>query len=75
VNVVDSSAWLEYFGDGPNASEFAPVIEDPDYLVVPTLTIFEVLSWVPCRPIHAKIQPRSRPPAPGVMGSLQTHPC
>lgn len=42
MNVVDSSAWLEYFRDGPNASEFAPAIEDPDHLVVPTLTIFEV---------------------------------
>jgi predicted nucleic acid-binding protein len=42
VNVVDSSAWLEYFGDGPNASEFASAIEDPDRLVVPTLTLFEV---------------------------------
>ena len=30
MNVVDSSAWLEYLGDGPNASEFAAVIEDPD---------------------------------------------
>jgi len=42
VNVVDSSAWLEYFGDGPNASDFASAIEDPDSLVVPTLTLFEV---------------------------------
>lgn len=42
MNVVDSSVWLEYFGDGPNASEFAAVIEDPDHLAVPTLTLFEV---------------------------------
>jgi len=42
VNVVDSSAWLEYFGDGPNASEFAAAIEAPERLVVPTLTVFEV---------------------------------
>jgi len=42
VNVVDSSAWLEYFGDGPNAGEFAAAIEDPERLVVPTLTLFEV---------------------------------
>ncbi len=42
MNVVDSSAWLEYFGDRPNASEFASAIEDPERLVVPTLTIFEV---------------------------------
>lgn len=42
MNVVDSSAWLEYFGDGPNASEFARPIEAPDELVVPSLTLFEV---------------------------------
>jgi len=42
VNVVDSSAWLEYFGDGPNASVFAVAIEAPEGLVVPTLTVFEV---------------------------------
>ena len=42
MNVVDSSAWLEYFGDGPNASEFAAAIEAPERLVVPTLTVFEV---------------------------------
>ena len=42
MNVVDSSAWLEYFGDGPNASEFARAIEAPGELVVPALTVFEV---------------------------------
>ncbi len=42
MNVVDTSAWLEYFGDGPNASEFAQAIEAPEELVVPTLTVFEV---------------------------------
>lgn len=42
MNVVDSSAWLEYFGDGPNAAVFARTIESPDQLAVPTLTLFEV---------------------------------
>ena len=42
MNVVDSSAWLEYFADGPNASVFAKPIESPDELVVPALTLFEV---------------------------------
>jgi predicted nucleic acid-binding protein len=41
VNVVDTSAWLEYFGDGPNASEFEAAIENADELAVPTLTLFE----------------------------------
>ena len=42
MNVVDSSAWLEYLGDGPNASEFAQAIETPHELAGPTLTLFEV---------------------------------
>jgi predicted nucleic acid-binding protein len=42
VNVVDSSAWLEYFGDGPNAQFFAEAIEKTGELVVPSLTLFEV---------------------------------
>jgi predicted nucleic acid-binding protein len=42
VNVADSSAWLEYLGDGPNAEKFAAAIEDPDSLVVPTIVLFEV---------------------------------
>jgi toxin FitB len=46
VNVVDSSAWLEYLGDGKNASEFAPAIEAPEMLAVPSLTIFEVFKRV-----------------------------
>jgi len=28
MNVVDSSAWLEYLTNGPNAENFAPAIED-----------------------------------------------
>lgn len=42
MNVVDSSAWLEYFADGPNASEFAHAVETPEHLVVPALTVYEV---------------------------------
>jgi toxin FitB len=42
VNVIDSSAWLEYLGDGPCAPEFAGVIENPTDLIVPSLTVYEV---------------------------------
>jgi toxin FitB len=45
-NVVDSSGWLEYLADGANADFFAAVIEAPDRLVVPTLSILEVFKWV-----------------------------
>jgi len=46
VNVVDSSGWLEYFADGPSASFFAPAIEKPAELVVPTLSLYEVFKRV-----------------------------
>ena len=46
LNVVDSSGWLEYLADGSNADFFAPVIEEPLQLVVPSLSILEVFRWV-----------------------------
>ena len=46
MNVVDSSAWLEYFANGPNAAFFAGPIEEPEGLVVPSLTIYEVFKRV-----------------------------
>lgn len=46
MNLVDSSGWLEFFGDGPNASFFAAPLENVDELVVPTISIFEVFKSV-----------------------------
>lgn len=46
MNVVDSSAWIEYFIGGPNASEFAEPIERVKDLVVPSLTIYEVFKRI-----------------------------
>ncbi len=46
MNVVDSSAWLEYFSDGPNASAFAKAIETTRLLVVPSLSLYEVFKRV-----------------------------
>jgi len=46
VNVVDSSGWLEYFGDGPNAEAFAEPLAQPAELVVPAISIFEVFKRV-----------------------------
>ena len=46
MNVVDSSAWLEYFADGSNAGEFAEVIADVEELVVPAVTLFEVFKRI-----------------------------
>lgn len=48
MNVVDSSAWLEYFADGPNAGVFAEPLTDVPSLLVPAMTIYEVFKVV-CR--------------------------
>ncbi|RMD64284.1 type II toxin-antitoxin system VapC family toxin [Candidatus Parcubacteria bacterium] len=46
MRVVDSSGWLEYFGDGPNADFFAQAIQNVEELVVPTLSLYEVFKRV-----------------------------
>jgi predicted nucleic acid-binding protein len=46
MNVVDSSAWLEYFANGPNAAFYAPAIEKTSDLLVPSLTLYEVFKRV-----------------------------
>ncbi len=46
MNVVDSSAWLEYFSNGHNAQVFANPIEDTENLIVPSITILEVFKRI-----------------------------
>ena len=46
MNVVDSSAWLEYFADGPNAEAFSQALEATDELLVPTICLYEVFKSV-----------------------------
>ena len=44
--IVDSSGWIEYFIDGPNADFFAAAIENTDDLIVPAITLTEVYRWM-----------------------------
>lgn len=46
MNVVDSSAWLEYLADGPTADSFAAAIQKPHDLIVPTISIYEVFKKI-----------------------------
>jgi len=46
VNVIDSSAWLEFFADGPNAPIFAEPLEQTDLLLVPSVCLYEVFRIV-----------------------------
>lgn len=46
MNVVDSSGWLEYFADTPNAAAFAAPLEDLRSLIVPSISILEVFKKI-----------------------------
>jgi predicted nucleic acid-binding protein len=46
MNVVDSSGWLEYFADGPNADFFAPAIENVRELITPSIVLYEVFKRI-----------------------------
>ena len=46
MNLLDSSGWLEFFGNGPRAEEFLPPLADFSKLLVPTVVLFEVAKRV-----------------------------
>lgn len=46
MNLVDTSGWLEYFFEGPNADYFSKPIEDTENLIVPVICLYEVFKKV-----------------------------
>jgi predicted nucleic acid-binding protein len=46
MNIIDSSGWLEYFSDGPNAKHYLPPLKDTSTLIVPVITMYEVFKVV-----------------------------
>ena len=42
MNLVDSSAWLEYFAGTNEGKKFRAAIESTSTLIVPTIVLFEV---------------------------------
>ena len=46
MNIIDSSGWLEFFADGPNAALFSRPLQKASELIVPTITIYEVFKTV-----------------------------
>jgi predicted nucleic acid-binding protein len=46
MNIVDSSGWLAYFANEPNAKHFITPLNDSTKLVVPTVTIYEVFKVI-----------------------------
>lgn len=50
---LDSSCWIEYLRDTPRAELFASAAENPDQLIVPIVTIYEVT-----KKLHREISPK-----------------
>ena len=46
MNIIDSSGWLEYFADGPNAPFFSRPLQNTAALIVPAITVYEVFKTV-----------------------------
>ena len=46
MNLLDSSAWLEFFADGPLSEKFSPVASEPTKVIVPTVVLYEVFKVV-----------------------------
>jgi predicted nucleic acid-binding protein len=46
LNIVDSSAWIEFFVDGPNAACFETPIRDTETLLIPAISLLEVYRYV-----------------------------
>lgn len=42
MHLVDSSGWIEFFMDQPNAGVFEPLIQDTENIIVPTICVYEV---------------------------------
>ncbi|MBN1542548.1 type II toxin-antitoxin system VapC family toxin [candidate division KSB1 bacterium] len=46
MNLLDSSGWLEYFADGPNAKKYSEPLDELEDLIVPTICLSEVFKVV-----------------------------
>ena len=46
MHIVDTSGWLEYFADSPQARHFAAAVEDTEHLLVPAVIVHEVFKKV-----------------------------
>jgi len=44
--VVGSSGWIEVFTDGPAANQFLDVLSREELLMVPSLSVLEVYTWI-----------------------------
>jgi toxin FitB len=48
MNIVDSSGWLEFFSDGPNANEFSKPLSDTESLILHFNPVYKLLAEIYC---------------------------
>lgn len=60
---LDSSCWIEYLRDTPRAELFAIAAENPEQLIVPIVTIYEVT-----KKLRREISPKVAAYAEALMG-------
>ena len=46
MNLVDSSGWMEYWIEGPQAEVFSEAIEDTRQLIIPTVCLYEIFKKI-----------------------------
>lgn len=46
LHIVDSSGWIEYFSGTAFAGHFEAPLSDPEHLIVPVITIYEVFKKI-----------------------------
>lgn len=46
LSIVDSSGWVEYMSAGPKAEVFARYLESPEFLLLPSVIVYEVYKKV-----------------------------
>lgn len=46
MNIVDSSAWLEYFGGTKRAQYFRKIIKNLNELLIPSIVLYEVFKKI-----------------------------
>lgn len=46
LHIVDSSGWIEYFSGTAFAGHFEAPLTDPEHLIVPVITIYEVFKKI-----------------------------
>ena len=48
MNIIDSSCWIEYLMDSEIGANIAPVIENTNELLIPTITMYEIYKKLEC---------------------------